>query len=260
MQHIISDVHGCYHTLLKLIDKVRSSDGDASFIFIGDYVDRGLFSKDVVEYVIEMQKQGAICLKGNHDNVVGYLLNGNYDGDLREMIVGTPTEEKVYSWWLQNGFGATLKSYGVDHLLGGYGAPDPIELFKKLPELHKQFFQSLQLYWTNDTHFCCHAHYRIDEDCPRSPLFVNSNDIDDMLWTRFERDGQGLRPVSPKWSKIGVFGHTPTTYYNSPTPIKYDKIRLIDTCAFLGNYMCAYNVQLDDWILQATAAKDMQPT
>ena len=51
MQYIIGDIHGCADTLQKLLAKVRAADEDAKFVFVGDYIDRGLKSKEVVGLV-----------------------------------------------------------------------------------------------------------------------------------------------------------------------------------------------------------------
>lgn len=68
--YIISDLHGCFYTLKKLIEKVRRKNESPQFVFVGDYVDRGLNSKQCVELLIQLQSEGAICLRGNHDDVM----------------------------------------------------------------------------------------------------------------------------------------------------------------------------------------------
>ncbi len=268
MIHIVGDVHACYHTLTKLVDKVLFADEDAEFVFVGDYVDRALNSKETVEYLIELQKKGAICLRGNHDNVINWLLSDHYMGNLREMVVGEPTYHKVVQWWMDNGLIPTLESYGVfEHLksAGPYGqragGERIVEDFReKVPQEHKDFFNSLPLYWENDTHFACHGFMRPDEALPRSVRFMSSDRVDETLWSRFPKDNHtgAFIPIVTKWDKIGVFGHTPTTYYGSPTPIKFDKVRLIDTGSFLDGYLCAYCCQQDSHMLQAIDSRDLK--
>ncbi|KKK95248.1 hypothetical protein LCGC14_2674730, partial [marine sediment metagenome] len=41
-------------------------------------------------------------------------------------------------------------------------------------------------------------------------------------------------------------------------PIKHGNLRLIDTGAFQDEYLCAYNCQQDDWVLQATDSRDIE--
>lgn len=47
---VIGNVHGCYHTLLNLIQKLPS---DAKLIFVGDLCDKGNYSEDVIEFIIQ---------------------------------------------------------------------------------------------------------------------------------------------------------------------------------------------------------------
>lgn len=264
---IISDIHGCYHTLVALVDKVKFADANAKFVFVGDYVDRGLLNKECIDFVIKMQHEGASCLRGNHDDVIDWILNGQSYSDMREHVAGQPDPEKVVHWWLWNGFAPTLESYGVQshhRPKGPYSeAPDGFlvqaDFQEKVPQEHKDFFNNLPLYWENDTHFCCHAWMRPDEELPRDMKFMRSDRAEETLWSRFDRHpvAKTFIPVTTKWDRIGVFGHTPVTQYGAVTPIKYDKIRLIDTGVFLDNYMCAYCCEQDDWLLQSTDSRDI---
>ena len=73
---VIGDVHGCYHTLLKLVQKLPL---DAQLIFVGDLCDKGNFSKDVIEFVIQ---NNYTCVKGNHEylfekHILDVVENGN---------------------------------------------------------------------------------------------------------------------------------------------------------------------------------------
>ena len=51
---VIGDVHGCYHTLLDLLNKLPK---DASIIMIGDLCDRGPYSKEVIDLIIKNNYQ-----------------------------------------------------------------------------------------------------------------------------------------------------------------------------------------------------------
>ena len=271
---IISDIHGCYHTLVKLIDKVKQLDAKASFVFVGDYIDRGLYNKEVIDYVIKMQADGAICLCGNHDEIVNWILNKQSFSDASEWVVGQPTFKNVIPWWRINGFDETLASYGVTshtglctfdlpyQYNGVYATQDPRKIgddfCAAVPDDHKEFFNSLKLYWENDTHFACHGFMRPNEDLPRSLKFLPSDMANEVLWCRFPETCPSGMNTTTVWDKIGVFGHTPVSCYGAVTPIKFDQIRLIDTGVFMGNYLCAYCCDTDDHLLQATVNKDIR--
>ncbi len=265
MNCIISDVHGCFHTLVKLVDRVRKLNSDAKLIFVGDYTDRGHHNKKVVDYLIGLQKDGAVCLRGNHDNVIDWILNdGHYMGRIQEYVCGKPCSSNVLGWWSYNGLIETLVSYGCKkHMdlcqIVSYAMPAPDweavrEEFKdNCPEEHKKFFYDLPLFWESDTHFACHGFYRPETELPRNLKFTPTDYTDEVLWSRFTSSHLHCETA---WDKIGVFGHTPVQSYGAEAPIKWDKIRLIDTGAFTGGYLCAYLCESDDWILQATDSWD----
>ena len=270
MRWLISDIHACFYTLTSLLGKIRTIDDSPQFIFIGDYVDRGNYSWDVVNLVIQLQKDGAICLRGNHDNVIDWILNEHYVGDIREHIRGNPSYDSVVPWWLQNGLKPTLTSYTASFIpeeCGTYGGQNwggVVMKFRECaPEEHKQFFKNLPLFWQCETHFACHAYFPVNVDLPKdfNNINITPEVANNTLWERFNSENSSHNFLPPKeivWDKIGVFGHTPVQYYNMVAPIKYDKIRLIDCHAFNGGYLCAYSCELDDHVLQATDSRDIQ--
>lgn len=60
----ITDIHGCYGTLLKLLEKCPSGH---EVVFLGDLVDRGPYSAQVVKYARENKIR---CVMGNHDHMM----------------------------------------------------------------------------------------------------------------------------------------------------------------------------------------------
>lgn len=254
MDWVISDVHGAYYTLLSLIDRVKIIDSSPNFIFLGDYVDRGLNSKEVIDFLISFAENNNVTyLTGNHDDVVSYILNEDCKSSPEVIKRDVP---HAFIWWKQNGLIQTLESYGV---YDNSNSIEQIEKFKELvPESHKKFLMNLQLYWSSDTHFACHGFMRPYEDLPRDFKFMKRDRTDETLWSRFEKSPVGginlIKPCS--WDKIGIFGHTPTKVYGSNVPIVQDKIRLIDTGVFLDNYLTAYCCQKDEFILQPSDSKD----
>ena len=75
LTYAIGDIHGCYGKLRNLLDHCMAHRGARDFrlVFLGDYVDRGEQSREVVELLIETQAQAPdriVCLKGNHAAVL----------------------------------------------------------------------------------------------------------------------------------------------------------------------------------------------
>ena len=75
-RYVIGDIHGCCDELIGLLGKiVEHANGPHKIIFVGDYVDRGPDSKEVVNLVMGLEKQGHVALMGNHEDM---LLAGEY--------------------------------------------------------------------------------------------------------------------------------------------------------------------------------------
>ncbi|MGB5218297.1 MAG: metallophosphoesterase family protein [Smithella sp.] len=172
----IGDIHGCLEKLEELMEKMVIDRQRDTLVFIGDYIDRGKYSREVVDYLIRLQGeyQNVICLRGNHEQMFMDYLDGVNEG-----------------LYLGNGGRATLESYGIL-------PSDDIEKRKaKIPEEHMKFFQSLLPYYETDHYIFVHAGLR-----PELPLRDQS--IDDLLWIRFE-----FIENENDFGKTVVFGHTP---------------------------------------------------
>ena len=119
---VIGDIHGMAEKLKRLlfeIDKWRNSVNmtkPAKYIFLGDYVDRGPDAKWVVGQVRAMQDAGAICLRGNHEQL---------------MIDSTETGRGMQNFLL-NGGGATIESFGSTALF-----TEARDWMKTLPIFHE---------------------------------------------------------------------------------------------------------------------------
>lgn len=110
----IGDIHGCFDSLRTMIEqkiKIRKED---KIILLGDYIDRGPQSKEVVDYIIDLQNSGfdLVPLIGNHEAMLLDTLNNN----------------EYFSIWIQNGGTETLRSFGISSL--GKLAPRYIDFFK----------------------------------------------------------------------------------------------------------------------------------
>lgn len=113
--YIIGDVHGCYITLMKLIEQLPNKE-KSHLIFVGDLIDRGNDSARVVEFV---KNGGYTCIKGNHEAV---MVDAYETNNMRD--------------WLSSGNGGehTMLSYEnvphvtlLEHLMWMQGLPDYLE-------------------------------------------------------------------------------------------------------------------------------------
>jgi Calcineurin-like phosphoesterase len=102
--YAVGDIHGRADLLEKLCvlienDMAQRSFERATVVFLGDYVDRGFHSREVIEKLISLEIADAkiVCLAGNHEDMLVQFLDD-------------PAEAK---FWLDVGGLATLASYGV---------------------------------------------------------------------------------------------------------------------------------------------------
>jgi len=133
------------------------------------------------------------------------------------------------------------------------------EFAAAVPLEHKRFYNGLNIFWENDSHFACHGFFDPGVDLPRNLNFVSPKQYLDVLWTRFPGSrGRGIESPVPVWRKVGVFGHTPVEFYGSTSAVRFPKIRLIDTGVWLGRHLTAYCCQTDEFIEQPTVLEDTQ--
>ena len=102
MTYVIGDVHGHFETLKALISKLPKN---SEFIFVGDLVDRGLHSKEVIEFI---RTNNYKCVLGNHEKMMI-----NYGTSVIKNYPKHHYTNYYLSDWLYNGGKQTLISYGI---------------------------------------------------------------------------------------------------------------------------------------------------
>jgi serine/threonine protein phosphatase 1 len=172
LTYAIGDVHGSYTKLVNLLRHCKDHCGgnDARFVLLGDYIDRGKRSREVMDLLIESQASAPdrfICLKGNHEDM---LLAAARDQD-----------EAV---WLSNGGSTTLHSYSVRH------AAD-------IPAAHLAWLATLPLSCNDGKRFFVHAGIM-----PGIPLDQQRPEV--MLWIR-----EPFLSDQSDHGRYVVHGHTP---------------------------------------------------
>ncbi|WJH39645.1 serine/threonine protein phosphatase [Aliirhizobium terrae] len=190
--YAIGDVHGCLRELqdaeARIAHDVRRTGRPGLVVMLGDYVDRGPSSCQVVEHLLTPSELGLrrLALCGNHDDVFSKFIE----------------EPDLYMDWLGLGGEQTLMSYGIDlrHLTvkRKSRSGDLKELLAEaIPASHREFLSHLPICLKIGNIVFVHAGLR-----PRLPL-ADQHD-EDLMWIRdpFLTEGSGL-PI------IVVHGHTP---------------------------------------------------
>lgn len=228
MVAVIGDVHGCYHTLKELVAKIKNKYPNIKIFCVGDLVDRGNNSFEVVEFVVAEKIQ---CVIGNHD----FMFYSNMRDPFSLMAKS----------WNYNGAETTLASY-----------KDKLNQIDK----HLDLIINSPLFFNLDDCFISHAGISksLKDKLPENFLSddaalkeILSNDLfnqNSIIWARGDLLNIG---------KLQVVGHT------HRKEIFFDKVSntiYIDTTAFGNNKLSAAIVEqnkLKEIIDQKTIADDV---
>ncbi len=192
--YAIGDVHGrldLLRPLSEMISKDFARHGGtdkAEIIFLGDYVDRGMDSKGVIDFLLNdlPEGMGKVFLRGNHEDVVLKILSGEF---------------ALMSDWMQFGGAAMMASYGVNPFLAGKPQGNEKlqhELSAAMPKAHKDFLKSTVISCQRGGYFFAHAGVR-----PGIPLDKQSRE--DLMWIRHD-----FMSSEAFHGKVVVHGHTVT--------------------------------------------------
>lgn len=184
--YAIGDVHGCVEQLKIALDwcaaDALQSGTTGRVHLLGDYVDRGPSSKEVIELLISGPKDSHMTwhpIKGNHD-------------DMFSSVWFNPSHRMATAWW-EHGGQQTMQSYGWNPLYNPL--PDTLDEF--VPEEHASFLRSLPMTAETDTHIYVHAGLKPGVELEKQSLH-------DMMWIRGE-----FNRSPHDFGKVVVYGHTP---------------------------------------------------
>ncbi|WP_417908764.1 metallophosphoesterase [Candidatus Electronema sp. PJ] len=215
---VIGDIHGCSQSLAALLPLIETRA--QSFVFLGDYIDRGPDSKGVIELLLAFRKRHprTITLLGNHEQMLLDYLSGSDDT------------------FLHSGGMTTLASYGIP--------PDthPEAVQQLLPAEHLAFFNNLPLLWEDQHGIYVHAGLEPDVHLSRQ---VASR----CLWIRDE-----FVRSQHRFEKIVIFGHT---VFKQPL-VQRNKIG-IDTGAVYGGNLTALLLPAQVFVSVAGAQSSDRP-
>lgn len=187
--YAIGDVHGRFDLLQQMHEMIRDDlaqrpAADWRIIHLGDYIDRGPQSSEVLDFLVTCSlDQRILSLLGNHDEgFLEYLATGDTSGIFA--LHGGPDTARSY--------GVELDFTDTHTARLGYEA-----LVKAVPQAHVDFIRTMPRSLSFGDFFFCHAGVN-----PVVPL--DSQDPDDLLW---------IRTLFLKWTdpldKVIIHGHTP---------------------------------------------------
>jgi serine/threonine protein phosphatase 1 len=215
--YAVGDIHGRADLLGEMqeiiaADVAHRPSSSITVIFLGDYIDRGPASCQVIDMLIGFAatRHHSIFLMGNHEEAMLRFLADPHDG---------------HQWWHFGGF-ETLHSYGIetrDVRLGrGFGMTRSA-LLAAMPQPHRDFFLSLKFANRLGDFFFCHAGVR-------PGVALEAQDPHDLIWIREE-----FLHWDDDFGVTVVHGHTPV----AQPELRPNRVN-VDTGAYAtGRLTCA---------------------
>lgn len=174
--YAIGDIHGKHDQLLRLLDWVEHDAGteDALVLFLGDYIDRGPQSKEVLDTLIagpKIDKHRWVFLRGNHEQM---MLDARHDS----------------THWERDGGIQTLGSFGTREL-------------EEIPADYWIFLRNTIHYFEDEHRIFVHA--GLYPGLTIKEIQVKGPSV--FLWIREE-----FLNSDCDWGKTVIHGHTPVHY------------------------------------------------
>lgn len=140
----IGDIHGCYHLFKKMIAKLELTKTDR-VVLLGDYIDKGSHSKEVIDYIFKLRKKGydIITLMGNHEL----------------MLLDALANESLRTTWMRKRGFETMLSFAILSI-------------DELDEKYVSFFKNLLYYYSFDDFLFVHAGF---DDAVEDPFVVTTH-------------------------------------------------------------------------------------
>ncbi|HAX91553.1 MAG TPA: serine/threonine protein phosphatase [Rhodospirillaceae bacterium] len=213
--YVVGDIHGRLDLLTRLLAMIEANATQLTgktkkLVFLGDYIDRGIDSRGVLERLTGSFAAGLepIFLRGNHDEMMRLFLKGD--------LTVAPS-------WLQWGGAATVASYGVN-AFNGVGEQKIDALYKsfseKVPPAHQAFLEKTIFSATFGDYYFVHA--GVKEGVP-----LEAQQPEDQLWAR----GDFLTSRTT-YDKLIIHGHT----ISAEPEVKHNRIG-IDTGAYATGHL-----------------------
>lgn len=222
---VIGDIHGQFKALKNVLKKSKFNYNNDKLIVLGDIVDGGPRTYEVVEELLKIKN--IVYIIGNHDE---WFMNHIKSGWTEEI-------------WLQQGGVNTLKSYGAKVVEGKNMSEDSLVNTKKLniPVTHQEFFNRGIYYYMQDDILFVHGGIN-----PKI-LKIESQSKFDLVWDR-DLIFYAKEHKIENYKHIFV-GHTTTQYIANDllqddiyVPLTLHNLTMMDTGAGFSRRLSIMNI------------------
>ena len=186
MRYVVSDIHGNYDLLVKLLMKIKFSRNDTLYV-LGDVIDKGKDVSKLLNLLLVKLENNAVVLAGNHEY--------DFIKFMTDLIVKDATDDELVD---------NAKRYlGIDNI-----SIEQIDMI-----------MNLEYYYEENDFVLVHA--GVPFDIKGNPISLEESDLESLVYDRRFKDKNFLPPNT----KCVIFGHTPTFYVSGEKGkiIKYQK-------------------------------------
>ncbi|HEY4546193.1 MAG TPA: metallophosphoesterase family protein [Pedomonas sp.] len=189
----VGDIHGhldlAHDLMARLEDEHATASGPTHLIFLGDYVDRGPASAQVIDWLAGFAPGWA----------TPHFLRGNHEQCLIDILSGAAPDDMLATW-LDYGGRETLSSYGLGSRVLYSGDLEEIRaaIRQAIPPHHRRFLEATLPCLRFGDYLFAHAGIR-----PGVPVETQSEE--DLFWIR-----EPFLSSSDDFGAVVVHGHTIT--------------------------------------------------
>lgn len=215
---VITDIHGCFHSFKALVEQQVQLRPQDSLYLLGDYISKGPFSKQVLDYLMTLQ-EGGYQLQ---------MLRGNHEQEILNALEGSTSL-------------STLREKGVFTFFRNFDIAHPADL----PEQYIHFFKQLDWYFSLDDWLMVHAGF----DFSSTNIFQINDTLVNIRDYEVDLDKTGGRKI--------LHGHSPTNLSQIEETLRANNslhIGLDAGCAYRKNpkqgQLIALNLDTWQWKTQ----------
>jgi serine/threonine protein phosphatase 1 len=205
--YAVGDIHGSLKALQSIFSQ-KLIKRDDTVIFLGDYIDKGIDSKGVLDWLIEnMNYYKFIFILGNHEIM---------------MLTAKNFPEKLIEW-LHFGGSQTLDSYKIG---------DDSNWMNKIDDTHWKFIDSCKAYYEIEDFIFVHAGLEVGKE-------LEDQNKHHLFWKKYET------PTCYDSKKTIICGHTSR---ENGEIADFGHTICIDTFAHGGKWLTCLNVKTKEFI------------
>lgn len=208
---VIGDIHGRVKALKQVLKDSKFNYNSDKLILLGDVVDGGSETYDVVEELLKIKK--LVFVKGNHDAWFIDFIKTGWTGKI----------------WLLQGGKNTLQSYSNNARELSDGS--------FIPKTHKEFFDKAVLYHEEDNMLFVHGGFD-------PSISIDKQKDETLLWDRELILFAKINRI-PQFKKVFI-GHTTTQTYGKTEPIINNNLYLLDCGAGWNGRLVMMDIESDE--------------